>query len=190
MAGRAITGIEVVNNDEYLRTVKLQNAEGQQFCGWVRVGHRPAENTLSVTVSESLLPVLPEVLARIKNLFDLYCEPKAVYETLQVMNTLQPGLCVLGTRLPGCFNVFEMSVRAVLGQQITVKAASTLAARLVAAYGTQVQTGIEGLTHSFPAPAAILALGENISGHLGKLGIILRARIRFINCTGIGRRKK
>lgn len=172
LAGRAITGIEVVNNDEYLRTVKLQNAEGQQFCGWVRVGHRPAENTLSVTVSESLLPVLPEVLARIKNLFDLYCEPEAVYETLQVMNTLQPGLCVLGTRLPGCFNVFEMSVRAVLGQQITVKAASTLAARLVAAYGTQVQTGIEGLTHSFPAPAAILALGENISGHLGKLGII------------------
>lgn len=65
-----------------------------------------------------------------------------------------------------------MSVRAVLGQQVTVKAASTLAARLVAAYGTQVQTGIEGLTHSFPAPAAILALGENISGHLGKLGII------------------
>ena len=94
LAGRAITGIEVVNNDEYLRTVKLQNAEGQQFCGWVRVGHRPAKNTLSVTVSESLLPVLPEVLARIKNLFDLYCEPKAVYETLQVMNTLQPGLCV------------------------------------------------------------------------------------------------
>ena len=63
-------------------------------------------------------------------------------------------------------------MRAVLGQQITVKAASTLAARLVAAYGTQVQTGIGGLTHSFPAPAAILALGENISGHLGKLGII------------------
>ena len=59
-----------------------------------------------------------------------------------------------------------MSVRAVLGQQITVKAASTLAARLVAVYGTQVQTGIEGLTHSFPAPAAILALGENISEHL------------------------
>lgn len=146
--------------------------KAKQFCGWVRVGHRPAENTLSVTVSESLLPVLPEVLARIKNLFDLYCEPKAVYETLQVMNTLQPGLCVLGTRLPGCFNVFEMSVRAVLGQQITVKAASTLAARLVAVYGTQVQTGIEGLTHSFPAPAAILALGENISEHLGKLGII------------------
>ncbi len=81
LAGRAITGIEVVNNDEYLRTVKLQNAEGQQFCGWVRVGHRPVENTLSVTVSESLLPVLPEVLARIKNLFDLYCEPEAVYET-------------------------------------------------------------------------------------------------------------
>lgn len=172
LSGRAIRGIEVIKNDEYLRTVQLKNAEGKQFCGWVRVGNRPAGNALSVTVSESLLPVLSEVLARIKNLFDLYCEPNAVYETLKVMNDLRPGAGVLGTRVPGCFNTFETSVRAVLGQQVTVKAASTLAARFVAAYGSQIQTGIEGLTHSFPTPEKILALGENITKRLGKLGII------------------
>lgn len=149
LAGRAITGTEVIKNNEYLRTVYLQSADGKALSGWVRVGHKPAKNVLSVTVSESLLPVLPQVLARIRHLFDLYCDPDAVYETLQVMNELQAGLCVLGTRVPGCFNAFEMSVRAVLGQQITVKAASTLAARIVQAYGVPVQTGIEGLTHIF-----------------------------------------
>lgn len=55
-----------------------------------------------------------------------------------------------GIRLPGCFNTFEMAVRAILGQQISVKAAGTLAARIVSAYGTPVWTGIAGLTHLFP----------------------------------------
>lgn len=171
LAGRAITGTEVVKNGEYLRTVYLQSTKGKDLYGWVRVGHKPEKNALRVTVSESLLPVLPQVLARIKHLFDLYCDPDAVYETLQVMNKLQPGLCVLGTRVPGCFNALEMSVRAVLGQQITVKAASTLAARLVQAYGIPVQTGIDGLTHIFPTPEIILDMGAAITDKLGVLGV-------------------
>lgn len=171
LAGRAIAGTEVVKNGEYLRTVYLQSTEGKDLYGWVRVGHKPEKNALRVTVSESLLPVLPQVLARIKHLFDLYCDPDAVYETLQVMNKLQPGLCVLGTRVPGCFNALEMSVRAVLGQQITVKAASTLAARLVQAYGIPVQTGIDGLTHIFPTPEIILDMGAAITDKLGVLGV-------------------
>ncbi|MBA9084693.1 AraC family transcriptional regulator of adaptative response / DNA-3-methyladenine glycosylase II [Fontibacillus solani] len=179
LAGRAITGIEVVKNGEYMRTVHLENAEGKHVNGWVRVGHKPKKNVLSVTVSETLLPVLPQVLARIRHLFDLYCDPDAVYETLRVMNDIRPGLCVLGTRVPGCFNAFEMAVRAVLGQQITVKAASTLAARIVDAYGTPVQTGIEGLTHVFPSPKAILALDGPIENHFGPLGVIA-ARSRTI----------
>ncbi|MGF7143336.1 AraC family transcriptional regulator of adaptative response / DNA-3-methyladenine glycosylase II [Anaerotaenia torta] len=172
LAGRAIMGIEVVKNGEYMRTVHLENAEGKHIYGWVRVSHRPKKNALAVTVSEALLPVLPQVLARIRHLFDLYCDPCAVYETLQVMNSIRPGLCILGTRVPGCFNAFEMAVRAVLGQQITVKAASTLAARIVETYGTPIQTGIDGLTHLFPSPQDILALGGAIKDHLGTLGVI------------------
>lgn len=172
LAGRAIAGIEVVNNGEYMRTVQLENPEGKSVYGWVRVGHEPKKNALSVTMNESLLPVLPQVLARIRHLFDLYCDPDAVYETLKVMNDIRPGLCTLGTRVPGCFNTFEMSVRAVLGQQITVKAAGTLAARIVETYGTPIQTGISGLTHIFPSPQDILAMGENITNNLGLLGVI------------------
>jgi len=172
LAGRAITGVDMVKNGEYLRTVHMVTSENKHLYGWVRVGHRQEKNTLTVTVSETLLPVLPQVLARVRHLFDLYCEPDAVYETLQVMNDIRPGLCVLGTRLPGCFDPFEMSVRAVLGQQITVKAASTLAARIVETYGTTIQTGIDGLTHVFPTPENILALDGPIENHLGPLGVI------------------
>lgn len=172
LAGRAISGIDMVKNDEYMRTVHLVTAEKKHVYGWVRVGHKPKKNALTVTVSETLLPVLPQVLARVRHLFDLYCGPDAIYETLRVMNDIRPGLCVLGTRLPGCFNAFEMVVRAVLGQQITVKAANTLAARIVDTYGMPIQTGIEGLTHVFPSPEDILALNGPIENHLSPLGVI------------------
>jgi AraC family transcriptional regulator of adaptative response / DNA-3-methyladenine glycosylase II len=171
LAGRAIAGIEVVTNGEYLRTVRLESTGGNNVYGWVRVGHKLKKSALGITVSETLLPVLPQVLARIRHLFDLYCAPDAVYETLRIMNDIRPGLCVLGTRTPGCFNSFEMIVRAVLGQQITVKAANTLAARIVNAHGAPVQTGIEGLTHTFPVPEDILALGADISNRFGALGV-------------------
>jgi AraC family transcriptional regulator of adaptative response / DNA-3-methyladenine glycosylase II len=180
LAGRRINGVEAVQNNEYMRTAHLVTPEGKQVYGWVRIGRKPEKNALAVTVSETLLPVVPQVLARIRHLFDLHCDPDAVYETIRVMNDLRPGLCVLGTRVPGCFNVFEMAVRAVLGQQITVKAASTLAARIVAAYGTPVQTGIEGLTHMFPSPEDILALGGAIENCLGPLGVTA-ARSRTIH---------
>ena len=166
LAGRTIAGVDVVNNDTYMRTVHLVTAEGEPVYGWVRIGHNPPKNVLTVTVSENLLPVLPQVLARVRHLFDLYCDPDAVYETLRVMNDIRPDICMLGTRLPGCFDAFEMSVRAVLGQQIT------LAARIVEAYGTPIQTGIDGLTHIFPSPEEILALDGPIEHHLGPLGVI------------------
>ena len=177
LAGRAIPGVEVVRNNEYLRTVCLLNADKKPVYGWIRIGQAPKKNILTVTLSEALLPVLPQVLAKVRHLFDLYCDPEAVYEMLAPMNDIRPGLCVLGTRLPGCFNTFEMAVRAVLGQQITVKAASTLAGRFADTFGAPIKTDIEGLTRVFPSPKEVLALGEPIENHLGPLGIIAtRAR--------------
>jgi AraC family transcriptional regulator of adaptative response / DNA-3-methyladenine glycosylase II len=135
------------------------------------VSNNSDKNTLSVTLSESLLPVLPLVLARVKRQFDLHCDPNAVYETLSVMNDIRPNLCVPGTRLPGCHDAFEMSVRAVLGQQITVKAAGTLANRVVMAFGTPIETGVPGLTRTFPSPEDVLALGDEIENRFGELGV-------------------
>jgi AraC family transcriptional regulator of adaptative response / DNA-3-methyladenine glycosylase II len=177
LAARAITGVDIVRNGAYMSTAHFVTPENKHVYGWVRVANDPRKNALLVTAGETLLPVLPQVLARVRHLFDLYCDPDAVYRALSSMNTIRPGLCAPGTRLPGCFNSFEMAVRAVLGQQITVKAAGTLTARVAAAYGTPVQTGIEGLTHVFPSPEDIAALDGPIENRLGPLGVIAsRAR--------------
>ena len=179
LAQRAIPGVEAVNDDSYMRTVHYVDGEQKHVYGWIRVGRRPRKNALTVTVSSALLSALPHVLARVRDLFDLYCSPDAVYETLSVMNSARPGLCVPGVRLPGCFEPFEMAVRAVLGQQITVKAAATLAGRLAGTYGTPVETGMAGLTHTFPSAHDIAALPGDIADRLGPLGIT-RARANTI----------
>lgn len=168
---RAIPGVEAVQGGAYLRTVRLVDGGGRVLTGWIRVAHRADRHALAVTLPPGLLPVLAAVLSRVRHLFDLACDPAAVQAVLASMDGLRPGLCVAGTRLPGCFDPFEMAVRAVLGQQITVKAACTLAGRLVRAYGSPVGTGLAGLTHAFPAPEAFLALEGPAGGHLGPLGI-------------------
>lgn len=176
---RAIPGVEIVQDNIYSRTVHILTGEGKHIYGWLQVTNQQQKSTLSVTISASLLPVLPQVLGRIRHLFDLYCEPEAVQETLFCMDEIKPGLFIPGIRIPGCFDSFEMSVRAVLGQQITVKAATTLAGRFAERFGKPVDTGIDGLSLVFPLPEDILVLGNPIENHLGPLGIIA-ARARTI----------
>ncbi len=181
LAARAIPGIERIKNDAYMRTVRLTDKNGKPHYGWIRVTHRKQKNRLDVTLSDTLIPVLSQVLARVRRLFDLYCDPDVVYETLQEMNRLRPGLCVPGTRLPGCFEPFEMSVRAILGQQITVKAASTLAGRIVENLGHPVDTGVEGLTHTFPTAEDIAILGDDVKERFGVLGVIAARSMCILN---------
>jgi AraC family transcriptional regulator of adaptative response / DNA-3-methyladenine glycosylase II len=140
--------------------------------GWIRVGKAPRKDALSVTISSNLLSALPRVLARVRHLFDLYCDPDTVADTLMPMNSLVPGLFVPGIRVPGCYEPFEMAVRAILGQQISVKAAGTLAGRLARAYGRPLQTGIDDLDVAFPTPESMVALDSSVVDGLGSLGII------------------
>lgn len=172
LAARAIPEVEKVEDGRYFRTVRLKNREGKVFPGWICVGNVPAKNVLTITLSDTLLPVLPQVLSRVRHLFDLYLEPEAVCEGLGSGKDALLNEFVLGTRLPGCFDSFEMAVRAILGQQITVKAAGTLAGRMAGALGTPIETGISGLSRLFPSPEDILAEGEGIEETIGRLGII------------------
>ena len=184
LAGRAIAGVEAVRGGLYQRTAFI--SQGRKICrGWLSVGRAEKKNALAVTVSASLLPVLSRVLARVRQLFDLSCDPAEVYEKLRPMNRIKEGLCRPGVRVPGSFEPFEMAVRAVLGQQITVKAARTLAGRLAAAYGSPVATPIEGLTHCFPGPADLARLPGDIENHLGPLGVT-GARARSIRALADG----
>ncbi len=178
LAARAILGVERVAGGRYCRTAAIRHGK-EIHRGWFLVANRQKENALSVTVSRTLLPALSQVLARVKLLFDLNCSPDKVQEKLAPMSELVPGACVPGIRAPGCFDPFEMAVRAILGQQVTVKAAGTLAARLVRAFGDKIDTPFEELTFTFPSPEKMCTLGGSIEDQLGPLGIT-GARARSI----------
>ena len=152
LAHRAVLGVESVDGDEYRRTVAITHG-GVLHRGWVAV--RPARRraTLRVSVSPELAKVVPPVLARIKRLFDLACDPHVVAAQLGPLADAHPGL-----RVPGAFDGFEMAVRAILGQQVTVKAATTLSGRIARNFGTELVTPWNELTHTFPSAATVAAL--------------------------------
>ncbi|MDR1088273.1 MAG: helix-turn-helix domain-containing protein [Coriobacteriales bacterium] len=179
LALRAISGVEAVRDGSYLRSVRLASRAGEELLGWIQIGNNEQKHALQLTISANLLPVLTQVFARVRHLFDLYCEPDSITEILERLNSVTPGAFVPGLRVPGCFDAFEMCVRTVLGQQITVKAAGTLAARMAVNLGTPLEGAPEGLTHAFPTPEALLALGDTLPEQLGQLGII-SARTRTI----------
>lgn len=168
---RAIEGVEQVEGGVYTRVVRMTQPDGHDSFGWVRVENDAPNDALAVTMSASLLSVAPQAGARIRHQFDLDCDPYAVFERIASLDETVPGAAVPGTRLPGCFDSFEMACRAVLGQQVTVKAANRFAARVAACIGRPVDVGVEGLAHAFPTPAEMLEL-DDVEGALGKLGII------------------
>ncbi len=147
---RAIAGLEVVTNDSYSRVIDLDKTMGS-----ITVSDAPDQSALRVVVRFPRLNALSAIIARIRRMFDLSAEPGAIASVLAsdpVLATLvsaRPGL-----RVPGGWDGFEIAVRAVLGQQITVKAATHLATRIVSALGTAAtdSTEIPGLTHAFPRP--------------------------------------
>ena len=167
LGARAIPGVETVRDDAYYRTVRIK-----EHSGWIRVVQHETKNTLAVTVSASLLRVLPQVLARVRRLFDTDSDPQTIAEALKELRQIHEALPICGLRIPGCFDAFETCVHVTLGQQITVKAAATLAGRIAQALGTPMETGIEGLTHSFPTAGEMLESGIDTLGELG----VIRAR--------------
>lgn len=177
---RQLDGVEVVDGDSYTRAVRMEGAaaEGGDIVGWVRVTDEPAKGRLALCVSESLLPAVSQVAARVRRQFDTDCDPDAVHEGIRSLDELVPGAAVRGTRVPGAFDAFETAVRAVLGQQISVQAANKLAARIAATYGTPIDMGVEGLRFLFPTARDFLAL-DPVEGALGELGVI-KTRSRTI----------
>ncbi|MBT0959693.1 DNA-3-methyladenine glycosylase 2 [Denitromonas iodatirespirans] len=159
LAGRTIAGVEQVVDGEYRRSVRLDGVRG-----WL--GVRPGKAALEVTLSASLAAAVPAALAGVRRLFDLDADPAAVTQALGPLAEARPGL-----RLPGAFDGIEMAVRAVLGQQITVKAARTLAGRFTAAFGTALDTPWAAVNTTFPTAERIAALSVS---QIAELGVIRR----------------
>jgi AraC family transcriptional regulator of adaptative response / DNA-3-methyladenine glycosylase II len=149
LAGRAIAGVESVDNGVYRRTVSLAKGTAV-YAGWFAVEPVKSRPLVRVILSASLAAVVPQLLGRVRRVFDLDCRPDEIAQQLGTLAAKEPGL-----RLPGAFDGFEIAVRAILGQQITVKAARTLAGRFAHIFGDEIETPFEGLVRVFPSSGRI-----------------------------------
>jgi AraC family transcriptional regulator of adaptative response / DNA-3-methyladenine glycosylase II len=154
LRARAIPGVEAVFGNRYARTVVVDDEPGILTVEpWNR-------NSLKATVWLKNAAGLQEATTRLRGLFDLAADPVTIGTALSVDPWLAPLVAARpGLRVPGAWDGFELAVRAILGQQITVTAASLLAGKLVAAYGERIADATPelGLTHVFPSPARFVA---------------------------------
>ncbi len=169
---RALEGVEWVTDEAYARTVALGDVRG-----WIRVTQSLKKHALMLEFTHGLTPALPAVLSRVRALFDLDARPDLIARHLARDQRLARAVRANpGRRVPGAFNGFEMGLRAILGQQVTVKAARTVACRFVEAFGEPLVTPFAELNRLTPLPARIAAASVDEVAMLG----IIAARARSI----------
>ena len=172
---RALPAIEFIATDAH------GNWAGRTFCietggkpqaGWLLTRFDEARCQLVLRISDSLRGVLPLVIHRVRALYDLDADPAAINSVLHASFPAGDGL-----RVPGALDGYELAVRAVLGQQITVAAARTLAQRLVERFGEPIATPWPQATRLFPAPAVLAGASGDA---LGQLGIVKQRQAAIV----------
>jgi AraC family transcriptional regulator of adaptative response / DNA-3-methyladenine glycosylase II len=169
LAARAIPGVEVVARDAYHRVVSLGGATGV-----IAVRPAPGRDALALAASPELVPALMPLVARVRRAFDLDARPDRVASVLGRDPVLAPLVAARpGLRVPGAIDPFEAAVRALLGQQVSVAAATTLAGRLVTALGAPLPPIAASsprpatLTHRFPTAGEVAAAGPAAIARIG-----------------------
>jgi AraC family transcriptional regulator, regulatory protein of adaptative response / DNA-3-methyladenine glycosylase II len=206
LAPRAIPGVEIVEHDSYQRTVEFDGS-----IGFVRVVHLPRQQSLGVAIRFPNVRSLPAIVTRVRRLFDTGADIGTIDEHLARDRVLAPLVAQRpGLRAPGGWDGFELAVRAVLGQQVSVAAARRLAGELVMRHGETLPVTADthpGLSHVFPTPdslsgtesiklgmpsarrASLKALAEAAVGDpnlFRPFGAIEEAINRFRSIPGIG----
>lgn len=163
---RAIPGVEMADATHYRRTVAIDDKQG-----WIAVSLHKNGRALEVEISASLIPVIGAVIAKVKQLFDLGAVPDAVAALLGRDPLLARTVrAIPGLRVAGAFDGFELAVRAILGQQVTVKAATTLAGRWAAAFGAPIATPYPELSRLTPTAQRMTSVSANEIAALGIIG--------------------
>jgi AraC family transcriptional regulator of adaptative response / DNA-3-methyladenine glycosylase II len=178
LAARAIPGVETVAGDVYRRTIAIGDN-----CGVISVA--PADkNRVDVAIRFPDIAALPQIIARVRRVFDLAADPDRIGAHL----SLDPMLALLvarrpGLRVPGAWDGFELALRAIFGQQITVPAAIKLLGKLVQAHGAPLPVTAadhEGLSHLFPSPARIASADLAALGMPGARALAVTSLARII----------
>ncbi|MEM1095693.1 MAG: AlkA N-terminal domain-containing protein [Bacteroidota bacterium] len=175
---RAIAGIEHVDGHTYRRAVAYSDAVGV-----IALTHRPERHLFELSLPPSLVPHLRDITRCAQRLLDLHADPETIDAHLSTDALLAGHVRQTpGMRLPGAWSPFEMAVRAILGQQVSVTAASTLTNKLVGTYGTALDTGDAACHRVFPSPDALveapletLGLFRQRAGAIRALAAAIRA---------------
>jgi DNA-3-methyladenine glycosylase II len=162
---RCLPDMERVDEHGYRRTLRIGEVQG-----WFALRHVPEQTALELTVSPSAVALLPILAARVERMFDLNTDTTLIAQHL----SLDPQLTALvgrypGLRIPTAFDPFEQAVRAIVGQQVTVKAAVTIVGRLVKRLGADLADAPpDGPSRLFPTPLAIAEANLDGIGMPGK----------------------
>jgi AraC family transcriptional regulator, regulatory protein of adaptative response / DNA-3-methyladenine glycosylase II len=167
LAKRLFAGVEQVEAGQYRRSVRIEQREG-----WISVENDSAHDRLRVEVSTELLPVLSRVIGRVRHLFDLDASPDRIASGLGSLASARPGL-----RVPGAFSGFEIALRAILGQQVSVVAATTLAKRMAMGFGKPFSSPFANLNYLSPRAETLAKASPE---EIAKIGMPL-ARARCIS---------
>jgi len=145
------------------------------------------KHALMVEFTHSLTPVLPALLSRVRALFDLNARPDLIAKHLARDARLKSAVKANpGMRVPGAFHGFEMGLRAILGQQVTVKAATTIACRFVEAFGEPIVTPFAELNRLTPAPARVAAASVDDIARYAIVATRCRSIIALADAQGSG----
>ena len=159
---RSIPGVEHVTANSYARTIHYEGTEGD-----FSVVFEDGTNQVRAYLNYPDTHQLCHIIDRIKSIFDLRADSSLIDGHLAQDKLLQPMVKQFpGLRVPGCWDGFELAVRAILGQQVTVKAASTLVGRIADRYGRAYKCANSELTRVFPSAATVLR------GKLNRMGIV------------------
>jgi AraC family transcriptional regulator of adaptative response / DNA-3-methyladenine glycosylase II len=159
LRARALVGVEHVGDHSYARVISLKRADGKRTIGWLQVKATAAQPTrLTLSLQDVPPSLLMDTVARVRRMFDLDADPQAIRIVLTRDARLSRLYCSRpGLRLPSGWDGFEIAVRAVLGQQVSVAAARTMAARVAQRFGTPLERGYaDGLGTVFPDPEQLV----------------------------------
>lgn len=172
---RAIRGVEQVEGNSYARSFVADGVAGT-------VEAQASRKALCITIRHARAGqagVQAAAADRLKRLFNLSPLPPAAARLFRQDPLLSATFAANRTlRVPGCWEPFELGVRAILGQQVSVAGATTLAGRIAGKFGPKLKGGAGDITHAFPAPA------ELAGADLGGLGLTTR---RAATITGFAR---
>lgn len=170
LKNHAIEHVEAIDGSSYSRTVRITDQSGKAAIGWIRVEDDPERNQLVLTMSDDLAPVIPEVIGRVRRMFDTDSDPATISRSLISLQEKLPALKVDGIKVPGCFDAFEGACQSLIERHLGIEAARILMGRIVEIHGEKVETGIEGLSRIWPSTTEVRALRPD-DAHLGPLGL-------------------